>query len=270
MINFIPFGPVHQIEQNNGSPYSDAANHCKNWNYYKGGGRITSTHEASHGIAADLRNGAIKELNIVGAEYMDYPDGAIRHRLFVPDNDNPDQLITGDRYNAFYLLSNRAIKLKELNCRKRDAIKFIPERLRYYRFKTYVSGQTAWDGEPLYLFDEGVAYCNGLECAIFDKTSDGADWCFSVIEFISYCVGVLMAGSPLEDNVKAFAKWHLDRTMTLYGAAKDRLPWAQMEECLDILKNDNDDKVIQMREFMASELDFDITGEGSDETNFMV
>lgn len=94
---------------------------------------MTSGHETTHGIQAHLRN---------------YEAPA-----------------TG-RYNAFYVLQDRAAFVEEPDMRKSDIAAFVPPSLRGDRYATYITGQTEWDDTPLYVFDEWVAYTNGAEVAV--------------------------------------------------------------------------------------------------------
>lgn len=101
----------------------------KAYNYFKGDTETTTVHECTHGINADLRN------------------------KFHP----------GGRHNCFYLLRDEWIHFAEPNWRKREVIPFIPaEYCSGILFTTYVSGSN-WDDQPLYLWDEWVAYVNGSE-----------------------------------------------------------------------------------------------------------
>ena len=97
----------------------------------------TYAHEATHGLNACIRN-----------------------------NYNS----TGELVNGFYLLEGRAIVVREPHVRKSQVANYIPTVLRNMdgtkRFNTYITGQTSFESNPLYIFDEWSAYTNGALEAI--------------------------------------------------------------------------------------------------------
>ena len=135
---------------------------------YQDSNKETHGHETTHGINSHLRNYHNK---------------------------------TGAKANGFYLLKDRAFIIPEPKIKKSHAASYIPSSLRGFRYSTYVSGQSAWDNEPLYLFDEWVAYINGGKVGVarhkagLYKTQGG--WTTGVVdgalEFTPYAIGLVMA-----------------------------------------------------------------------------
>jgi hypothetical protein len=181
---------------------ADVANHCKNWSYYEvKGSDVTSTHEGTHGIHAQLRN----EL---GAQ------------------------------NGFYLGYSKAFTIASPKCRKSDSIKYIPEFFRKMRFSEYVSGQQEWDDTPLYIYDEWGAYINGALAAndLYHrgKYQDGQrDNDYGPIEFVAYGIAVAMAAQAagdLSDELKQLLDIMIKRSFNVYYAATSL--WEMGEKAL--------------------------------------
>jgi len=176
---------------------------------YQDSNKETHAHETSHGIHAHLRN---------------YHNN------------------TGKKANAFYLLQDRAFITPEPKIKKSHAAKFIPPALRGFRYSTYVTGQSAWDNEPLYLFDEWVAYVNGGKVGIHRhksglyKTQGG--WKTGVVdgalEFTGYGIGLVMAIEqgdhgylPGHPQFRQFFAWLLVEAMDTYRTG-NQIPAFQM------------------------------------------
>lgn len=124
------FSKVQDIEKGS-TLYADIINHCRDYkNFIEKNSKITSAHECSHGIANTIRNTA------------------------------------GGHVNAFYLGQDRAIVIPEPNIKKSDVAQYIPSQLRSSRFVLYISGQTSWNDNPLYVYDEFIAYINGAWAGI--------------------------------------------------------------------------------------------------------
>lgn len=117
----------------------DIVRHCKDYHQYADASKYTTAHETTHGINNDLR------------------------------------LASGgwQGINGFYLGKDRAIILTEPKIKKSQITEFIPSELRSARYDLYVQGQREWDGKPLYIYDEGVAYVNGAWAAIELKEQEG-------------------------------------------------------------------------------------------------
>jgi hypothetical protein len=256
-VDFMKFQAVISVESGS-SIYADAVNHCRNYqNYVSRGDKITSVHECTHGINADLRNGAIQaNMNVLRQ--------GLQHRcsLPLPLVKATDFNSVGTKSNAFYALKDRAIKIPEPDTRKSDCIQYIPTSMHYGRYNLYVAGQKEWDDTPLYLFDEWVAYTNGAECCVeliknSEYSGGSSDWFFGPIEFVTYCVATLMAArakSTLDESLKWFSKWNMQRSFELYFIGKIALPWDDMDKCYNQLLSG--EECASMRAFLKTELDF--------------
>jgi hypothetical protein len=245
--------------------YTDVVTHAKDYqSYLFPGDNVTSVHETTHKINADIRNsqgGNIISIKpIISSVNINNNDC----RLIQPvlrKGLSPKEYVAG-RINAFYCLKDQAAIIQEANCRKSDAIEFIPQSLKFSRFSTYVSGQQAWDDMPYYLFDEGVAYANGADCVI-DMNSRGEyhdkgnDFMFGPVEFLTYLAAVLMAAdkaNSLREDAIAFANWHFIRVSNIYYAGKSILPWDDMDKCWATLKTGSEAQAI--RDFLKSKINF--------------
>lgn len=200
---------------------ADIANHCKDWSYYRvAGSDVTSGHEATHGIHAQLRN----ELNV---------------------------------QNGFYLGYGKAVTLASPKCRKSDAIKHIPEFFRKMRYPTYVSGQSEWDNTPLYIFDEWSAYINGAFVASDlyhrGKYEEGArDNDYGPIEFVAYGIAICMAAKDANDLSSELVELlglQINRTFNAYYSAEGL--WEMGEKVLvDALATGTEGQIY--RDFLAT------------------
>jgi hypothetical protein len=156
-----------------GSALRDIVRHLPNdqVDYYCDPDLVTCAHEVSHGIHAYLRN-----------------------------YENPNS----EPSNAFYLLHDRACFVVEPGIWKHEVVPYVPSALREFRFSTYVSGQSAWDDTPLYLWDEWNAYVNGGEAAIslYDEGLWNEGWRdqSGVIEFVAYGLAVGLAVEELDPS----------------------------------------------------------------------
>ena len=191
---------------------------------YSSGNRDTNAHETTHFINSDLRNK------------------------------------TAAHDNAFYIGRNTAFFFIEPNVRKRDAIPYIPNCLRFSRFNLYMVNQTEWDMEPLYVLDEWTAYVNGglvsYEDGLNGMTySKNSDCLMGSMELGIYSVGVCMAIAEKDpqywrDNLEfqEFVYWQLNRTYQLYLDGKSMYPWDKQERLLYNLRNNPECE--RMREFL--------------------
>ena len=171
---------------------------------------MTSGHETTHGIQAHLRN-------------YEAP-------------------MTG-RYNAFYVLQDRAAFVAEPDMRKSDIAAFIPASLRGDRYATYITGQTEWDDTPLYVFDEWVAYTNGAEVAVGQVqaglyTNGWTDAVMGPLEFVVYAIATAQAASVKDpayfasnEQFRRFTAWNIQRAMQLFEAGRtmSQFEWAQQD-----------------------------------------
>ncbi len=178
---------------------------------------VTYGHETSHGIHAHIRN------------YL---------------ND------TGARANGFYVPGGRACLVREPMMRKSDVAAYIPSNLRWSRYSTYISGASAWDDTPLYVWDEWNAYVNGAEVGI-ERATTGlwtSGWrgtVDGVIEFVVYGVAVAMAAEAREPgyftrepNFLRFLAFELERSMTLFrqGQTISVMQWADQDAYYERLR----------------------------------
>jgi hypothetical protein len=199
--------------------------------YYCDPDLVTCAHEVSHGIHAHLRN------------YF-----------------NPNDA----RSNAFYILSDRACFVVEPGILKHEATPFVPQSLREFRFGTYVSGQSAWDDTPLYLWDEWNAYINGGEAAL--DMADAGQWNegwrdqSGVIEFVAYGVAVAMAvsendpGYLLSDEGEQFKNmlaYFVERSLEMHRrfAAMSDFQSQTSDDLYEGLRSNSD--AAEMRQFLA-------------------
>jgi hypothetical protein len=135
--------------------------------------------------------------------------------------------------NGFYVLKDRAIILAEPSMKKSQVAAHVPQSLRGSRFSLYITGQTAWDNEPLYIFDEWVAYTNdsfvGVELAKAGKWTYGwTDGVAGTLEFCAYATATALA---IEKNDPGyftktpqfleFFAWQLQRAMDIFREGKD-------------------------------------------------
>lgn len=211
------------------SLYADVINHCPKYKeYLVGSDKISSAHEVTHCINSDVRNAA------------------------------------GGNVNAFYHMRDRAIVLPEPKCRKSDAVEFIPQSLRFSRYSTYVSGQSEWDGQPLYLWDEWTAYLNGAITGIdldarkeLSRDEYGSDWVFAPLEFVTYGVAVLMAADKhdhLDDLIIKFSRFILRRSFNTYFNGKTVFPWQGLDDLYTKLKSGSE--AASLRSFMQQKLNY--------------
>lgn len=199
--------------------------------YYCDPDLVTCAHEVSHGIHAYLRN------------YF-----------------NPNDA----RSNAFYILSDRACFVVEPGILKHEATPFVPQSLREFRFGTYVSGQSAWDDTPLYLWDEWNAYINGGEAAL--DMADAGQWNegwrdqSGVIEFVAYglAVGMAVAENDPEylvsdegEQFKNMLAYFTDRSLDMHRrfAAMSDFQSQTSDDLYDGLRTNSD--AAAMRQFLA-------------------
>lgn len=172
--------------------------------------RVTHGHETTHGINSDLRN--------------NYND-------------------TGKRANGFYVLADRGVLVVEPNMRKSKIAAHVPASLRGPRFSLYITGQTAWDDMPTYVFDEWVAYTNGSAVAV--DLYEAGKWTYGwrdgvagTLEFTIYALATAMAVEQHDPTYFAsnrqfheFIAWNGRRAMDLYrrGAVMPPFQWDQQE-----------------------------------------
>ena len=165
---------------------------------YRDSDYVTWGHETTHGINSHIRN-----------------------------NFNT----TGKKANGFYLLENRGVVLVEPNITKSQVAPYIPQSLRGMRYSTYITGQTAWDDTPLYVWDEWVSYLNGTAVGV-NRVNEGS-WTegwrdqSGNIEFVVYGIATGMAVKAKDPSYFAsypqfrnLMTWLSERSMKLYHEAQ--------------------------------------------------
>lgn len=177
----------------------------------------TWAHETSHGICSHLCN----TLNTSGRDMF-----------------------------YLYVGYNKAVGIKQPNVKISQVAALVPYTLQKSRFNLYLIDQRKYfEDDPIYLFDEWVAYCNGLECSIevYNKKLENpnkSDVALSVVEFNVYVAYVIIAQKkhdPNYDNKQLFefTAWNMKRAMKLYHEAyqHDVFNWDK-DEYLDFLRTD--------------------------------
>lgn len=165
LIEFVKIPKIRDINDKC-TIFSDVLSHSPQKPWGNDGGRHINVHETAHGIHSDLRN-----------EY----EKLLKYRL-----------------NAFYSLNGNVIILKESNITIRHVVKFVPLKLRSYRWNLYfVEKLPDWNDQPSYILDEWVAYILGSKCAVEDNNkniatikSDAVSGC---LDFSIYAVAFAMA-----------------------------------------------------------------------------
>jgi hypothetical protein len=156
---------------------------------YRDKSRVTWCHETTHGVHADLRN----RFHLPAF----YPGGG-----------------------KFALVEPPAITLGEVAAA-------VPSSLRGSRYPLYLVRQRReWDRDPLYVWDEWVAYDNGTTTGIEEAGRSQAglsDDAMACIEMAGYALAVAAAarhkGVPVSDQFREFLAWELRRSLALYAKA---------------------------------------------------
>jgi hypothetical protein len=156
---------------------------------YRDTSRVTWCHETTHGVHADLRN---------------------RYRLpaFYPGG------------GKFALVEPPAVTLAEVAA-------VVPGPLRGTRYDLYLVRQRReWNRDPLYVWDEWVAYDNGTTTGIEEvgRAQVGmSDDAIACIELSGYALAVAAAarrkGAPVSEQFREFLAWELRRSLRLYARA---------------------------------------------------
>ncbi len=216
-----------------GDALTDIARHlpAQYGSTYYDSDKVTHAHETSHGIHAHLRN---------------YENN------------------TGQRANAFYVLGDRAALVVEPNIRKAQIAQYVPQSLRGSRFSTYITGQTAWDDTPLYVWDEWNAYINGGAVGV-DLVAAGMwsygwrDAVMGQLEFTAYAIATAMAVAENDPTYfaqstqfKEFLAWNCYRAMTIYraGAVLEDFAWSTQDSYYQTLRTSPD--AAPVRDFVSA------------------
>jgi hypothetical protein len=235
-VNWINFTTVNQRKDNSwGDFLLDIKNHLpesmiKQFEHHD---RNTDAHESTHGIHAYLNNTFRSE---------------------------------GRNYHL-YVGYNKATRIKQPNVKIADVANLVPNSLKKSRFNLYLVQQRRdWNNDPIYLWDEWVAYCNGAECGIelinkkmYSPGKNDSSW--GVLEFNVYATYVAIAQKkhdPSYDNKQLleFLAWNLERGMKLYKEGQK----------LEAYNWDNDEylKHLQTHPDAAEFRNFIITNYGTD------
>lgn len=184
---------------------------------YQDPDRITWGHETTHGINSHLRN-----------HYNN----------------------TGKEANGFYCTENRAIVLPEPGIRKSSVGKYVPDSLKGSRYQMYIIGQTAFEHQPLYIFDEWTSYTNGADVGV-NLVNEGKwkwgwrDAVAGAVEFTAYSFALGMALEKqdpkyLENNpnFKEFLAWQAIRSMDIFreGAQMPQFKYAVQDKYYENFK----------------------------------
>jgi hypothetical protein len=182
---------------------------------YRDSSRVTWCHETTHGVHAALRN---------------------RYRL-------PAFYVGGGK---FALVEAPAVTLREVAA-------VVPQHLRGSRFDLYLVRQRSdWDREPLYVWDEWVAYDNGTTTGIEEagRYARGAsDDAVACIELSGYALAVAAAarrkGVPVSDQFREFLAWELRRSLRLYARAESLPAFAWPDRRLERTWRSGDPFVVE-------------------------
>lgn len=242
--------PTQHHSADDASPiYNDFINHCRSWRQMIVRGRkITSAHECTHGINSELRLGRFGA-QALGEMALDIVFKRVGDSLtLIQPNPRAASFQTlAERMNGFYVGEDRGVLLPEPRIRKSQVAKYVPSALRGYRYQTYITGQTAWDDTPLYVFDEWVAYNNGTLTANDlnargDSSGKGEDQPMGPLEFLGYAVALCMAVDRLDSpyyqnnpNFTEFMKFEIRRSVGIIQQAIKCFPWQGAQQTYNSL-----------------------------------
>jgi hypothetical protein len=158
-------------------------------NQYRDSQRVTWCHETTHGVHSALR---------------------IHYRK-----------------PAFYPGAGKCALVEAPAITLGDVAAVVPQQLRGMRYNLYlVSQRRQWDSEPMYIWDEWVAYNNGTTTGIEEGKGSGpgsSDDAISCIEMAGYSLAVAAAarrkGVPVSEQFREFLAWELRRSLSLYVRA---------------------------------------------------
>ena len=166
------------------------------------------------------------------------------------------------RVHGLYGLNGNGIIVEEPPIKKRDIARYIPEPLRFYRYSTYITGQQEWDGEPLYICNEWIAYVSGGKVAIEAvQNQEKVEWQDSVsgsLEFSIYGIALAMAVQDLANDYwqsnkqfKDFMLWNLRRSYETYkmGREMKEFRWDKQDALYEAFLTSP--AAAEMRDFVA-------------------
>lgn len=226
--------PVYRKSED-GTVYGDIISHSKDSPFGDRAGRTTNAHETTHGINSHIRNASQKQ---------------------------------GKRINGFYVLEGRGVVLEEPKIKMSNAVRFVPQKLRSYRWDLYMVKQLRdWNDTPTYICDEWVAYINGGACGVDDvkKGKHREGWTDAVsgcCDFSIYTIGLAMATAQDDPEYwknypqfRNFIIWELKNAERIFleGRVMNQFKWKKQDDLLLALLESPEGQA--MREFCRKELD---------------
>jgi hypothetical protein len=204
------FPPLREVDQSLGKVLGDIESHMPAWHIYRSKDKITWAHETSHGLSSRLRTQHVPKDVANGRFLGDWvlsPSGIKVFRSF-------------GRTNGFYVLEDRAVIIIEPDCRMTDVALVVPRSLRGEEtYPLYMIRQArSWNDQPLYIFDEWVAYSNGSAVRADLKIQDRGETVKYMLDFCVYSLCLAWVSKNDDDQFKFFLKWHLKRSMELWEA----------------------------------------------------
>jgi hypothetical protein len=142
----------------------------------------------------------------------------------------------------------------EPGIRKSQVAPYIPMVLRESRFSLYITGSTAWDDRPLYVWDEWFAYVNGGEVGV-DRHRAGLwregwrDAVMGPLEFTVYALAVGMAVEALDADYfrdelqfRELLAWNARRAMRVFreGRTMAAFTWERQDRYYETLRTHAD------------------------------
>lgn len=146
---------------------------------------ISTVHECTHGINAELR---------------------IQHSK-------------KEKYNGFYLLDNNYVIIKEPDINPLRVLEKVPKCLRFNIYQpTYDNTKQFWQDRPLYLYDEFIAHTTGMLYRKQNGIKIRTECPKYTLEMGIYCLFLLqeMQNSPDYDKLKDLTIWNFDRIIGAY------------------------------------------------------
>lgn len=194
---WIDFKPIKNLKNSSwGEVLTDIENHLhpSMGTAYRHSDKDTWAHETTHGIHSWLNNNMSKGQNVY----------------------------------HLYVGKDKAAAIKKPKFKIENVANLIPKSMQQSRYNLYLVKQRGdWNNEPVYLWDEWVAYCNGAECGIelvkkgtYKPSKNDANW--GVLEFGVYATYVAIAQQKYDPNydnkqMLEFLAWNLDRGMKIYN-----------------------------------------------------
>lgn len=223
--------PLRKVSPQLGDVLGDIESRMPAGHQYRDNDQITWAHETTHGLNSRWR--------------QHFPNKA-----------------------CLYVLQSRLCVLDHPRVKLSDVARAVPRSLRGDVYNLYLTqAQQWWNNEPLYVFDEWVAYCNGT-AAIMDLDEKGllrrGDRYYGadlekVIQFVGYALVVAQVGHeklsterPNKQRFKVFTQWHIERSMRLYlsGRKSRVIDPSKADETLRSLRQSPD--ATDLREFSRS------------------